>query len=291
MLAKTINMPTLTHHTLEHTPLTTIHRAFVDAFSEYEVKIEMPIEKLAEMLTTRSFCAAWSLGAFDGEALAGFILLGARQMAGETVVYDVATGVTRAYQQQGLGDRLLKDLLARLPAWGVDSFVLEVLEHNTAAQKLYRRNGFEISRKFNCYQKSFDAPQAEQIPSSSRGAEDLRTLDLPAYLSFAPSWQNALESYHNNSGQYHLEMVGEGGEVHAYGIVHKQRGDVLQLGVAPACRSTAEVAGMIARLRAHTLSERLVFLNVEAGSALDRDLLALGFENTVNQYEMVYQVA
>lgn len=283
-------MPNLTHHTLENTPLETIHRAFVDAFSEYEVPIDMPVEKLAEMLTTRSFCAAWSLGAFAGEALAGFILLGARELAGERVVYDVATGVTRAYQQQGLGDRLLKDMLARLPGWGVGAFVLEVLEHNTAAQKLYRRNGFEISRKFNCYQKSFDAPQAAQFPPSMGDAEDLRALDLPAYLSFAPSWQNALESYHNNPGQYHLELVGEGGEVRAYGIVHRQRGDVMQLGVDPACRSTAEVAGMLARLRAHTLSERLVFLNVEAGSALDRDLIALGFENTVNQFEMVCRV-
>ena len=283
-------MPTLTHHTLENTTLDTIHHAFVDAFSEYEVPIDMPVEKLAEMLTTRSFCAAWSLGAFAGETLAGFILLGARELAGERVVYDVATGVTRASQQQGLGDRLLKDLLGRLPGWGARAFVLEVLEHNTAAQKLYRRNGFEISRKFNCYQKSFDAPQAAQFPPSTGSAEDLRALDLPAYLSFAPSWQNALESYHNNPGQYHLELVGEGGAVRAYGIVHRQRGDVMQLGVDPSRRSTDEVAGMLARLRAHTLSERLVFLNVEVGSALDRDLIALGFENTVNQFEMVCRV-
>jgi len=68
---------------LTGTPVEKIHKAFVDAFSDYEVKLDMPLEKLVEMMKTRDLNPAFSVGCFDGEKLVGFILTGYREINGQ----------------------------------------------------------------------------------------------------------------------------------------------------------------------------------------------------------------
>ncbi|MEY2845825.1 MAG: hypothetical protein RL076_1371 [Chloroflexota bacterium] len=78
-----------------------IHAAFIDAFSEYEVPMELPLDRLQAMMHTRSYAAELSLGCFDDDRLVGFVLVGARRDDDGTLrTYDVATGVVRAYQNQ-----------------------------------------------------------------------------------------------------------------------------------------------------------------------------------------------
>jgi GNAT superfamily N-acetyltransferase len=276
--------------TLENVAIEAILTAFLDAFSDYEIKIEMPLEKFKEMLSTRSFCARYSMGCFVDGKLAGFVLFGYREINGQKYGYDIATGIIKAYQKKGLGDLLLKALLSKMKEWGMDYFVLEVLENNTPAQKLYLNNGFKISRKLNCYKKMLSKSAGETALEPVEGDEALQQIDEPGYLSFAPSWQNALTSYQNIKSQYHLEIVRECGSVVGYGMIHKERGDIMQVGLAPEKRNKESVEELINRLGARTQSDKLSFLNVEDGSELDKILRDLNFESTVNQFEMIYEV-
>jgi ribosomal protein S18 acetylase RimI-like enzyme len=51
-------------------------------------------------------------------------------------------GVLPAYRGQGIGSRLLDELISQLAAAGVHDLVLGVLPGNTAAIRLYQRHGF-----------------------------------------------------------------------------------------------------------------------------------------------------
>ncbi len=137
---------------LTGTPVEKIHEAFTDAFSEYEVRIDMPLEKLVEMMKTRDLNPDFSVGCFDGDLLVGFILTGYREIAGQKVCYDGGTGVIKAYQRKGIGEMMLKELLQFLKGKGISRFVLEVLENNTPAINLYEKYGFVKTRKLHCFE-------------------------------------------------------------------------------------------------------------------------------------------
>ena len=62
------------YKTLDNTSIEIIHKAFIDAFSDYQVKIEMPIWKFEQMLRRRGYVPEMSIGAFVNETLIGFVL-------------------------------------------------------------------------------------------------------------------------------------------------------------------------------------------------------------------------
>lgn len=280
----------ITIKNLTDTPLTSIHSASEDAFSEYEVKMTMSPERLAEMLTTRSFDPGRSLGYFSGDQLVGFILVGYREIDGARVCYDIGTGVIQAFQQRGVGDAMLQTLMQQLHAQRIDRFVLEVLVNNRAAQRLYEKHGFKISRRLNCYEKPLAgiAKAAIAPPPLSAGADELGALDERAYNSFAPSWQNSLASYALVKDKYRVETISSQGRILAYGIVHQDRGGVLQLGISPQDRNQEIATAIVARLAQATNSDKLVLLNIEAGSEMETIVRQLGFSATVDQYEMIF---
>lgn len=83
-------------------------------------------------------------------SIVGFIV--ARQMADEIHVNNVA--VRPEYRRLGIGDSLLRAVLA----WGRDRFssqaLLEVRAENIAAQKLYQACGFEVIGRRRRYYKA-----------------------------------------------------------------------------------------------------------------------------------------
>ena len=282
-----------TLRSLSQTPLSLIHHAFEDAFSEYQVAISMPEERLAKMMRTRSYDAELSLGYFVDDELAGFILTGFREMDGRRCAYDVATGVIKAFQRQGIGDMLLRAQLQNLRERGMDCFLLEVLENNPGAQKLYLKNGFRITRRFNCYQKALSphAAQIQRVDETVRLATDIMALDESLYSGFQPSWQNSFASLKVALDSYRIVVLRESNLIVAYGIVHKERGSILQAGLHPQYRNATMLEYLLQQLATLTAADKLVFLNVEEGSFTDHCLPQYGFAPDTAQFEMCWQAA
>jgi len=265
--------------------LADIHAAFVDAFSEYEVPMEMPIERLQGMLTTRDYRPELSTACLVDGRIVGFVLVGGRLIDGQLQVYDCATGVIRAFQHQKIGSQLLPRALERVRVAGAQRFVLEVLEHNTAAQALYTKHGFAITRSLRCYQTTLDA-LAPTDGAIAHHATALAAVDEVAYNSFAPTWQNSLASYRHAPDAYHVVALMQADTVTAYGIIHRESGSVLQMGVHPAHRESGLLAPLVAQLAQAVETRQLRIVNIEANAWLDRQLVAHGWQNFVNQYEM-----
>jgi ribosomal protein S18 acetylase RimI-like enzyme len=195
-----------------------IHETFVDAFSDYEVRMDLPLATLQEMMITRSCGKADSLGYFGNGKLLGFLLLGKRIMDGRIVLYDVATGVVKGHQGEGIGDALVNGIVEAARKVNADRFILEVLQNNKSAQKLYAKYGFGITRKLKCYEYSCDGKADNQKADNQRADNqneyaiaDHETclpadLDIAGYCTFIPSWQNSCDSFMNMRANHHLHL-------------------------------------------------------------------------------------
>jgi len=276
---------------LSGTPVEKIHEAFTDAFSEYEVKLDMPLEKLIEMMLTRDLNPDYSVGCFDGDLLVGFILTGYREINGQKVCYDGGTGVIKTYQRKGIGEMLLKELLLILREKQIDRFVLEVLENNSPAIKLYEKHGFVKSRKLECFE--IEKHELRPVPDRGFGI----TVTNPAtliqneelYRLYPPTWQNEIQSVLNVSENYTCISLSCTSKILGYGFIHKTKGDIPQIGILEEWKNWGLEAHLVAELARHTTSEKIIVLNVEAENYLGETLHKLGFRNTVNQWEMVLE--
>ena len=282
---------------LSQTTIEEIHEAFVDAFSDYEVRMDMPLAKLQEMMFTRSCSVADSLGYFENGKLLGFLLVGKRIMDGKIVLYDVATGVVKGHQGEGIGDALVNGIVEAASTGNADRFILEVLENNEAAQKLYTKYGFRIVRKLNCYEYSCNQKANNKRADNQSGwaiadheACLPADLDIAGYCTFNPSWQNACASFMNMRANHYLHLQKSGEVLAGYGIVNRKTGSILQLGLHPEHRNPEMLEKIVSGLCWNTEGTVLKYLNVEESSQIESLLTDLGFRNVINQFEMAYVV-
>lgn len=276
---------------LTGTLVETIHEAFIDAFSEYEVPIDMPVEKLREMMVTRDLNPDWSVGCFDGDLLVGFILTGYREKDGVKTCYDGGTGVIKAYQRKGIGEMMLKELLQLLKEKGVSRFVLEVLENNTPAINLYEKYGFAKTRKLQCFE--IEKQKLRPVPDRGFGVSVVNPATVveneEKYNLFTPTWQNEIRSVLNVRENYTFVSLSCTSRVLCYGYVHKTKGDIPQIGILKEWKNWGLEAHLLAELAKQTDSDKLILSNVEEKNYLADTLVKQGFRNFVNQFEMILE--
>lgn len=273
--------------TLDTRPLSDLVDAFNDAFSTYQVPVEMTEEKLRGMIRARSVDLSRSFGFADGGAIVAFLLNGSRVIDGTLTAYDSGTGVRQAYQHRGIGKRLLRHALASLEAVGYGGYVLEVLTENTNAIALYEQHGFRRVRTFHCYSGSPDYPSSDDQAVSVSPITDRWSERIEPMVQYHPSWQNAHEAIDALADECVLiEASGETGCV-AYGVLEPKSGNLMQFGFDPSYAGRAR-AVLAAAARTAEVDE-IRHLNVDAEAvAINEFLVDSGFRRIVSQFEMVF---
>lgn len=282
-----------TYKTLEGVSIETIHQAFVEAFSDYQVKIDLPLWKFESMQRRRGYIPEKSMGAFKDTALVGFILNGFREWEGIPTVYDLGTGVVPEYRKQGLTTNMFKSVSERLKGEGVGQYLLEVLQQNTSAFELYKKQGFEITRTFSCFklEKNEYQPKADYTVEHVNGFETADWQLLKSFWDFQPSWQNSMESINAAAESFVYSVVRLEDRIVGYGVVDKRTGDIPQIGVAKNYRGRGIAGSIMADLANNTEAARIAVLNVDDNTNTLKDFLdASGFEHFVDQYEMLLKL-
>lgn len=279
----------LAYQALTGIPLEPIHHCFVEAFSDYQVKIDMPIEKLRLMLKRRGFTPGLSVGAMADGVLVGLILNGRRPWNGVDTIYDAGTGVIPQYRRQGITNAMFLEVLKLCKALGIKQYLLEVIRTNTPAVELYQKQEFAITRTFNC----FRAPK-ERIPTVA--ASEVETVDrvesldwglLRSFCDFEPSWQNSVASILAVPDVFAAVLAKQDGQTVGYGVVDMKTGDVPQLAVAKPFRGRGAGRSILNALSGHAVAASLSILNVDAACQSACGFLEKsGFEMFVGQYEM-----
>lgn len=256
---------------LSLTDFDSVHRAFLNAFSDYPVPMQMARSQLSEMLRRRGYVPELSAGCFDGDELVAFTLTG----ASHGYAYDTGTGVLPSHRRNGLGRQMMDFVLDRLRDAGYTKYRLEVIESNDAAVTLYLRSGFAITRSLQCWQ--YDGPAGHSMQPIGLPDWEL----LRSWWDVEPSWQNSTESLHRAGDPFHVV-----GDADGYCVVFPSTGDVPQLAVRPGARRRG-LGRRLLQSAATLAGKPLRLLNVDAHDpALDSFLETVGAHRTVRQLEM-----
>ncbi|HEX7153048.1 MAG TPA: N-acetyltransferase [Thermoanaerobaculia bacterium] len=257
---------------LVHEDFDVVYAAFLEAFSDYVVPMQLTREQLAEMLTRRGWAPELSVGVFDDERMVAFTLNGFH----DGVAYDSGTGVVPSHRRRGLARQMMEFLTPRLHETGARRYVLEVIEANTPATTLYRECGFVETRRLQCW--SYGETPGQPRPVGRIG----QIGQLREAFDVEPSWQNATHSVERATAE-HVVLGNDDGFV----IVFPANGDVPQLAVRREARRRG-VGTQLLRAAAAAAGKPLRLINVD-----DRDagiaafLEAVGAKRTIAQREMV----
>lgn len=275
---------------LENVEMETIHSAFVEAFSDYQVKIDLPFWKFHQMLKRRGFDPELSIGAFEDERLVAFVLNGYRDWNGKKTVYDLGTGVVADYRRRGITSEMLQRIKEKMKERGIDQYLLEVLQTNQSAVSLYQKQGFQIQRTFSCYH--LDKNDLSQSTTHSVESVDIIDLEmLNEFWDFKPSWQNSIESVKAVPEDFHYAIVRNDNIIIGYGIIDKKTGDIPQIAVHKEYREKGIASSILLELAKNTEAIKLSILNIETPlKSMEEFLLKSSFTSYVGQYEMLLKV-
>lgn len=197
--------------TLKDTSLEAIHASFIKAFSDYQEPMEMSLESFVSMMGRYSLDLSLSVGAFIDECLVSFILVGRRGNR----VYDSGTATIREFRRQGIASKLFEYQMQILTKNDISEYILECIDTNEKAMKLYESKGFSVIRHLDCYRVSKIESKDMEIEEASLQ----EAAEIEASMPYKPSWQNSYLSYQKDAS-YHLYKVGE------TSVVASERGSV-----------------------------------------------------------------
>ncbi|WP_394523739.1 GNAT family N-acetyltransferase [Lacrimispora sp. JR3] len=269
-----------------HIEKETIYQAFLNAFSDYPVRMDMSFDQFEKMLKRKGFDPNVSVGAFEEDCLVGFILNGCRKWNGKATAYDVGTGVIPQFRKQGITKHMLQTAKQYCIDSGAEQYILEVLTSNTSAANIYRKNGFAVEREFLCCQMERGNDRFDPIHQT----EHILNPDWELFGSFwdyPPSWQNSIQSIEALSESFMISAVRKNNHIAGYGIIDKSTGEIPQIAVDKKWRNKGIGSSILADLIKQTDCDQIKILNIDTRSkAMLYFVSAAGFYHTVTQYEM-----
>ncbi|MEW9097390.1 MAG: GNAT family N-acetyltransferase [Clostridiaceae bacterium] len=281
------------YKTLENIDIKILHIAFLNAFSDYQVKLDLPLYKFEQMLKRKGYSPELSIGAFKDEVLIGFIFNGLRNWEGKTSIYDLGTGVVPEYRKQGATSNMFDNMLKILKQRNIKQYLLEVIQSNISAFELYKKQGFKIIRTFSCFQLD----KSSYNPLSTYKVEHINEIDstildqLIKFWEVTPSWQNSIDSIKALPDSFIYTIASLNNTIVGYGIIDKKTGDIPQIAVDNNHRHKGVGQSILTDLISSTESNKISILNVDDQSTtLKNFLYKSGFNNYINQYEMLLEL-
>ena len=263
-----------------------LYECFLEAFSDYEVSLQMSEEQFDQRLKRDGVELELSAGTFDGERMIGFYMNGRGMWQGKPTAYDAGTGVVPSHRRRGVAEELFVFLVPRLKERGITQYLLEVLISNERAVSLYRKLGFVEVRRLAVLRGSEPLNSLDDVEGVR-----LRRLEEPdwdvfcAYWDGEPSWQNSRDAVERARDQCEIVGAFVGEKCVGYGIVFKPSGILMQLAVAPEFRRR----GIGRRILAELSGDEILKTN-NVDEELKGTLAfyqACGFEIGLRQFEMM----
>lgn len=281
------------YNTLENTSIDILHKAFILAFSDYQVDLDLSLSKFENMLLRRGYDSKISIGTFKEDKLIGFIYNGLRVWNNKKTVYDTGTGVIKEYRKQGITRTMFNNLKKELIKNNIECYLLEVLKNNTAAFELYKKQGFKVIREFEC----FKLDNFSSLPTNIYNIENKSILsekewnEIMDFWDITPSWQNSIDSVRSTIDSFIFSLVKDNNKIIAYGIIDKNTGDIPQLAVHNKYRNKGVGKSIITDLIRNTKSDMISVINVDSSyTPMIKMLSSIGFQNFVGQYEMLLEL-
>ena len=190
-----------------------LHSAMLAAFSDYIVPLQPDADTFKAALSSRGFDPEASFVAVDDDEVIGFWNVATRN----TKRYLIGSGTLIGHRGLGVASRLGMAAISAAENAGIESFWLEVIEGNAGAERLYRKLGFDVTRKLECYRLDHPSPDRSSCELSDFGTV---MNAIQRYSTWEPTWQNATETISGSQLTSFLHEKG-GAFIGAGGLVHQ----------------------------------------------------------------------
>lgn len=264
-------------------------QVFNEAFSDYVIPMQLTVSLLQQKMEGESIQLDCSAGAFQGDALCGFILHGRDESCPE-VLYNGGTGVVPMARGRHLVQELYEHFIPAYQQQGVKEILLEVIASNQKAIKAYENAGFERQRNFLCFKGEVSlgkkATSGIIIQKSYLPAEGL----LGPFADQVPSWSNSIASVRREK-QYTTTWVAiYENEVVGYISVFLASRRIRQIGVRKDMRRKG-IGTALMQQAAATLGNPFTLINVDEGNeSLIAFLKKSGMSHILTQQEMKLKI-
>lgn len=277
--------------TLGGVSMKTMTASWNKAFDDYAVKITMDEESLGRFFRQNGVRLEASIGAFDGDTPVGIWLNGIREIDGVLTAYDSGTAIWPEFRNQGVSKLLAEKSTMVLKDIGVVDYVLEVMQKNETAFSIYKKSGFEVTRRFICFAATSptfdDAVRDPGFDVKETTVADLMDMHLPP-TERLPSWQNRLESSYEIRDRVRGVAAWKDGRMVGYGLIQTDRGRIPQIGISPNYWETDLPSVILMWLCDRVeAGKEIALINVDEDAKHTIALLSRhGFVESVRQYEM-----
>ncbi|MGD8545451.1 MAG: GNAT family N-acetyltransferase [Candidatus Bathyarchaeota archaeon] len=273
-----------------------VYETFLEAFSDYQVKVQMSKEQFEAMNIRRGLKYELSVGAFDdSNEMVGLLLTGLDLWEGKSTAYDMGTGVIPKFRRKGIGDNMVDFLLPALQKAKVKQYLLEVIRSNEKAHKLYKKKGFKETREFECFKVSSAELRTKNTTRKNLIFEEIKKPAwniFETFWDFRPSWQNSNNSMKRCQKEKIILGVFHKKQLQGYGILYPESGEITQIAIDKDARRRG-IGSLLMREIAKRAekAETLFILNVEKSSKETISFLKeANFENSIGQYEMILKL-
>lgn len=266
-----------------------LHKTFIEAFSDYFIPFQLTEAQLTNHILQNSVALERSVGAFENGRMIGFTLNGFGRWNERNTIYDAGTGVIPAHRNRGVGKTVFDFMIPMFQKDKFEQILLEVISENEAAVRLYRKLGFEETRRLVFFERK---TTFEDKPQSNF---EIREINRPDWLLFEKfsdgktSWQNSAEAIRRSQTEKIIVGAFLKDELAGYGVIFPKSGIITQIAVRENFRrggaGTAILGEMQRRLekdkmlRASNIDE-----NIESAVGFFKKN---GFGRLLDQIEMV----
>lgn len=260
---------------------TQLFGAFKSAFSNNVVVLQPSEEEFRQRIGSKVHVDnSISGGFFDGAEMVGFILHTSNVYQGIPTAYNGGTGVLPGFRNQKAAEQLYAFLIPKIQAKFLARILLEVVESNENAIKLYEKIGFTFKRRFYCYKQTgrFSIQDPLQVVEGNIADVDFNFMDFDS--SFLDSEE------HLNLGREKVLLAYKNHSLAGYLIFQPHLGRISQLAVSRLFRHQRVGESLIHAAQTFT-TKVLTIMNIpEDEVGFDAFLKKCNFENQVNQFEM-----
>jgi len=221
-----------------------------------------------------------SAGAFDGDNMLGFIIHSSNVFQGIPTAYNGGTGVVPGFRNQKTAEDLYAFLIPKIQSKFLARILLEVIENNEHAIKLYEKVRFNFKRRLLFY-KQIEKYSANQIHTVEEGK--IQDVDF-RFMDFESSFLDSEE--HLTLGYEKVLLVKKNGELAGYLVFQPHLGRISQLSVSRIYRHEHIGGSLILEAQKYT-SKALTIMNIPEDEVdFDAFLKHCSFDNQINQFEM-----
>lgn len=189
-------------------------------------------------------------GAFMGDKMVGFVLMGKDVFGGKTTTYASGIGILPEYRGQGLASGMLQFLVTAFAQKGIEQamVVTKPLTVKGTAGRVYERAGYVFQRELHSYK----VPAVEAYKPYTQPAQfEIRQITQPNWAAYLPleeslpAWERTKEVILKNEPHEVFLEAWTNNEFAGFLIGDPRYGKISRAGVKPALRHTSALPELL----------------------------------------------